>query len=87
MDDYLFEPQHGKTYLLKCSPKERLKSACTSAQSDLSLHCSYEETASLAVQNAPSANGQVDLNLSGAYISESTFSDIMAYLCYFILDK
>ena len=34
--------------------QRRLKSACTSAQSDRSRLCPQEETASLAIQNAPS---------------------------------
>ena len=48
----LYKPQRGKTYLLAREPQRRVKSACTSAQSDQSL--SYRHFVSFAVQNAPS---------------------------------
>ena len=39
---------------LTCAPKRRLKSVCASAQCNQSLRWSNKETASLAIQNAPS---------------------------------
>ena len=62
----------------------KLKSACASAKLD---HCSYEETSSLAVQNAPredsdqtAKSAQSDLNLHRAQMSKGTFSAVQAHL-------
>ena len=64
----------------------RLQSACALAQSDKSLCCLHEETASLANQNVPSevsdqtANAYADLNLRWAQVSEGTFSDFRTHV-------
>ena len=47
------ELQHEKTYLLMCVQR-RLKSACTSTQSDQVFLICMKKLASLAIQNAPS---------------------------------
>ena len=63
--------------------QRRLKLACLSVQSDLSLLSACRNYTSLAIQNAPKegfdqiANAQADLNLHWVHMYKDTFSDVI----------
>ena len=64
----------------------RLKSACTSAQSDQESVVGIKKFASLSIQNGPVKifirlmNAKSDLNLRGAHMSKGMFSDITCHI-------
>ena len=67
-----------------CVPRENLNQP---ARPRITVRCSYEETAALAVQNAPredsdqtAKSAQSDLNLHRAQMSKGTFSSVQAHL-------
>ena len=66
------EPQHEKSYLLTC--QQRLKTACTYAQSDL-ISCPHEEKLhpELLKKNGPSED--VEQTVCWMHMSEDTSSD------------
>ena len=81
----VYYPQRQKTYLLACWPIED----SNRLRSDQSLRFPDDETASLAIQNTPREDFdlQAEIKFSWAHISDGTISDVTAHirpLCHVI---